>query len=77
VIQDHEPKCYQCGHILPKRGPCTNCGTRPEGLHVYIAGAYADRERVVKWMAEARHAGLHVVHDWVSHIEPKIAEMWL
>ena len=69
-LQDHEPKCDECGHILPLAGPCKNCGGRPtDRLHVYIAGSFRDRNRVRNRMYQARVRGLHVVHDWPSIIE--------
>lgn len=74
MIQDSEPKCDQCGHILPLAGPCENCGTRPKGLHVYIAGSFRDRERVRRCMKEARACGMHVVHDWPDIIEKSHGE---
>lgn len=69
MIQDHEPKCDECGHILPLAGPCTNCGKRPDGVPIYVAGAYADKDRVRECMRMARARGLHVVHDWPTIIE--------
>jgi hypothetical protein len=39
------------------------------GMNLYIAGAYADRERVLSVMADAARAGHEIAHDWVSVID--------
>lgn len=38
-------------------------------MKLYVAGAYADRDRVIRWMAEARRHFHEVVHDWVRIID--------